>query len=140
MKIEFQGTEPERARGSDAGYDLRSSEPMTVVIDPGEREVVPLGTRLAVPHGYAGFVIPRSGLAANHGVTVLNTPGLIDPGYRGEIMAILHNTSQSPFVVRPGDRVAQLVIVKVEHPKFVEVPDLGFTDRGVNGFGSSGVR
>ena len=138
MKVEFQGTRPERARGSDAGYDLRALN--GVVLDPGARCVVPLGTRLAIPHGYAGFVIPRSGLAARRGVTILNTPGLIDPGYRGEIMAIMHNTSSTPFVANIGDRVAQLVVVKVEHPEFVEVPDLGFSDRGLNGLGSSGVR
>ena len=83
--------------------------------------------------------MPRSGLAAKHGITIVNSPGLIDPGYRGEIMAVLHNTGQHAFRVDNNDRIAQLVIVKVEHPEFVEVPDLGWSDRGVNGLGSSGV-
>lgn len=139
MKIEFQGTMPERARGSDAGYDLRANVDGPVVIPGGEQAVVPLGTRLAIPHGFAGFVIPRSGLAAKHRITVTNTPGCVDPGFRGEIMVILHNTGKLPFTVNHGDRIAQLVIVKVEHPTFTEANDLGFTDRGVNGFGSSGV-
>lgn len=138
-KLEYQGTRPERQRGSDAGYDLRANIEAPVWIPPGKRRTIPLGTKIAVPHGYAGDVIPRSGLAANHGITILNAPGLIDPGYRGEVMAVVFNTDDEPFRVDPGMRIAQLRIVKVEHPKMVEVPDLGWSDRGVNGLGSSGT-
>lgn len=140
MKIEYIGTQPERARGSDAGYDLRARILNDVVVEPGNREVTPLGTKLAIPHGYAGFVVPRSGLAARHGITIVNTPGVVDPGYRGEVMAIIHNTGTEPFRIQDGDRIAQLVIVKVEHPQFVEVEDLGWSDRNQQGFGSSGIK
>ena len=142
MKIEYAGTTPERAHGSDAGYDLRARvEGGSPVYVPSQgRLVVPVGVRVAVPHGYCGQVVPRSGLAAKEGITVLNTPGIIDPGYRGEIKVVLYNTGDKPFPVRDRDRIAQLLIVKVEHPDFVEVEDLGFSDRGVNGFGSSGVK
>lgn len=102
--------------------------------------MVPLGTRVSIPNGYAGKIIPRSGLAARHGITILNAPGLIDPGYKGEVMAVLFNTDPQPFKIEPGDRVAQLAIVKVEHPVMVPRDDLGFSDRNTSGFGSSGVK
>ena len=139
MKLEFQGTEPTRAYGSDAGYDLRANIDETVWLAAGERRTIPLGTRLAIPNGYAGMICPRSGLAARHGITVVNSPGIIDPGYRGEVMAVLLNTSTEPFKIEPDDRAAQLVIVKVEHPAMVARDDLGFSDRNTSGFGSSGV-
>ena len=142
MNIDYTGTTPERAHGSDAGYDLRARIDGTgpTFIPSKGRAVIPVGVSVAVPHGYCGQVVPRSGLAAKNGITVLNTPGIIDPGYRGEIKVVLYNTDDQPFPVRNGDRIAQLLIVKVEHPDFVEVEDLGFSDRGVKGFGSSGVK
>lgn len=140
MRMEYQGTRPERTRDGDSAYDLRANLERAVWLASGQREVIPLGTRLAIPDGLVGLVVPRSGLAARHGITIVNTPGVIDANYRGEIMAILHNTSDKPFKVEPGDRVAQLLIVKVELPEFIESDDLGWTNRGANGFGSSGVK
>lgn len=137
-KLEYRGSKPERQRGSDAGYDLRANVDKITWIPAGERATIPLGTYLAIPNGYCGQIVPRSGLAAKHGITILNSPGIIDPGYRGEVMAVLHNTDRAPFRIEPGDRVAQLVIVKAERPDMVEVADLGYSDRGANGFGSSG--
>ncbi len=94
---------------------------------------------MAIPDGYAGFVTPRSGLAARHGITIVNTPGLVDSGYRGELRVILHNTdSKDAFVVEPGMRIAQLVLVAVHHPELVEVEELPASERGAGGFGSSG--
>lgn len=139
MKLEYQGTKPERQRGSDAGYDLRANIDSDVWVPAGEWRTIPLGTRLAIPHGHAGMVIPRSGLASKHGISIVNSPGLIDPGYRGEIMAVVINHGRQPFAVVPDMRIAQLVVVKVEHPDFAEAPDLGFTDRGTHGLGSSGT-
>lgn len=139
LKLEYQGTPPERQRGSDAGYDMRANLDGPVWIPSGEWRTIPLGTKLAIPHGYAGQIIPRSGLASKHGIGIVNSPGLIDPGYRGEIMAVVINHGRQPFKVEPGMRIAQLVIVKVEHPSLAVVDDLGWSDRGVNGLGSSGV-
>lgn len=139
FRLEYQGTQPERQRGSDAGYDMRANLDDPVTIPSGEWRTIPLGTRLAIPHGYGGQIIPRSGLAAKHGIGIVNSPGLIDPGYRGEIMAVVINHGRQPFKVEPGMRVAQLVVVKVEHPDLVEVDDLGWSDRGVRGLGSTGT-
>ncbi len=128
---------PRFAHPGDAGADLVACE--VVEIEPGERALVPTGLAVAIPEGHAGFVLPRSGLAVKHGVTVINAPGLIDAGYRGELKVGLVNLGNDPFVVRPGDRIAQLVIMAVETPEFVEVVELDATERGDGGFGSTGV-
>jgi dUTP pyrophosphatase len=127
---------PDRAYAGDAGLDLVACEPAK--IGPGERAIVGTGLAVAIPEGYAGFVQPRSGLAADHGVTVLNTPGLIDSGYRGELRVILLNTDRSEaFTVEPGMRIAQLVVVPLALVATAEVDELPATERGVRGFGSS---
>lgn len=130
------GFEPVYAKPGDAGADLRSTAGLT--IPAGARALVPTGVSIALPQGYVGLVHPRSGLAAKHGITVLNTPGTIDAGYRGEIMVILFNSSDSAFEVAVGDRIAQLLIQAVEHAKFVSVDKLPESERGETGFGSSG--
>lgn len=128
---------PSQAYAGDAGLDLAACD--RVEIGPGERALVGTGLAVAIPEGHAGFVQPRSGLAANHGLTVLNTPGLIDPGYRGEVRVILHNSdAQTPFVVEPGMRIAQLVVVPLAGIEPVEVEALPDTERGARGTGSSG--
>jgi dUTP pyrophosphatase len=129
---------PERTRPGDAGYDLRCLDAFELA--PGERRLVPTGFALALPPGIAGLVTPRSGLALKHGVTTLNAPGLIDPNYRGEVGVILHNAGSEPFVAEPGDRIAQLVLVRFEAPETVVVEALppSGDDRGEGGFGSSG--
>lgn len=113
------------------------SEPLT--LPPGARALVPSGFAFAVPAGFEMQVRPRSGLAARHGVTVLNAPGTIDSDYRGEVMAILINHGAEPFIIRHGDRIAQLVVAPVTMPEFLEVADLADTARGLGGFGSTGV-
>lgn len=126
------------AKPGDAGLDLRSA--IDAVIEPGQRMLVPTGVAVAIPEGYAGFVQPRSGLALKHGITIVNTPGLIDSGYRGELGIILLNTDVSePFQIKRGDRIAQLVILAVPEVALVEVDELDETERGGTGFGSSGV-
>lgn len=128
---------PDYAKPGDAGVDLRSS--VDVVIEPGCRELVPTGIAVAIPAGFAGFVQPRSGLALKHGVTCLNTPGLIDSGYRGELKVLLINTDRTEaFHVTRGERIAQLVIQAVEHARFVEVDRLDDSERGEGGFGHTG--
>jgi dUTP pyrophosphatase len=128
---------PAYARPGDAGADLAAAE--DVELAPGERAVVGTGIAIALPDGYAGFVHPRSGLAARHGVTVLNAPGTIDAGYRGEIKVILLNTDPvRPVSLRRGDRIAQLVVQRVAYATFREVTALPESARGENGFGSSG--
>lgn len=127
---------PDRAYAGDAGLDLAACE--CVVLGPGQREVVGTGLAVAIPEGYAGFVQPRSGLAARHGITIVNTPGLVDAGYRGEIRVILLNTDRDEaFTVEPGMRIAQLVVVPVSAVELVEVEELPESERGVRGFGSS---
>jgi dUTP diphosphatase len=127
---------PDRAYPGDAGLDLAACERHE--LGPGERAVVGTGLAVAIAEGYAGFVQPRSGLAARHGITVVNAPGLIDSGYRGEIRVVLLNTDNAePFVVEPGMRIAQLVVLPVEAPELVEVEELPESERGVRGFGSS---
>lgn len=130
---------PTYARPQDAGVDLRASE--RVEIPPGgHRALVHTGVSVAIPPGYAGFIQPRSGLALRHGVTCLNTPGLIDAGYRGELKVLLINTDPvEPFTVERGDRIAQLVIQAVEHATFTEVEAHDQTERGAGGFGHTGV-
>ena len=127
---------PERAYVGDAGVDLASCE--RVELDPGERAAVGTGLAVAIPDGFAGFVQPRSGLAARHGITIVNAPGLIDSGYRGEIRVVLLNTDRrDPFVVEPGMRIAQLVVLAVPGIELVELDELPESERGVRGFGSS---
>ena len=127
---------PERAYHGDAGLDLSACE--RVELAPGERAVVGTGLAVAIPNGYAGFVQPRSGLADRHGISIVNAPGLIDSGYRGELKVILLNTDTThPFVVEPGMRIAQLVVLPVPEVEVVEVGDLATSERGVRGFGSS---
>ena len=128
---------PQRAHPGDAGADLCITA--DVEIAPGQRAVVGTGVCIAVPDGYAGFVHPRSGLADRHGVTVVNAPGTVDAGYRGEIKVILLNTdTEHPVRFRRGDRIAQLVIQRVERPVFVEVTSLPGSQRGDGGHGSTG--
>jgi dUTP pyrophosphatase len=128
---------PARAHDGDAGYDLHALEPAR--LEPGERTSVRTGIALEIPPGHAGLVLPRSGAAARHGIALVNAPGLIDAGYRGEVRVLLLNTDRSePFEVAPGDRVAQLVVVRVETPDVEEATALTATDRGEGGFGSSG--
>jgi dUTP pyrophosphatase len=127
---------PERAYAGDAGLDLASCE--RVELRPGERATVGTGLAIAIPYGYAGFVQPRSGLAARHGLTIVNTPGLVDSGYRGELKVVLLNTDEGePFVIEPGMRIAQLVVLQVPGIDPVEVDELPESERGVRGFGSS---
>jgi dUTP pyrophosphatase len=128
---------PTRAHDDDAGYDLRASEAAT--LPPGGRASVGTGVAVAIPEGHAGLVLPRSGLAARHGISLVNAPGLIDAGYRGEVRVLLLNTDrEAAFEVAPGDRIAQLVIVRHEAPELVEVDTLDETVRGDGGFGSTG--
>jgi dUTP pyrophosphatase len=127
---------PERAYPGDAGLDLVACERHE--LGPGERALVATGIAVAIPEGFAGFVQPRSGLAARHGISVVNAPGLIDSGYRGEIRVVLLNTDRDePFVVEPGMRIAQLVVLPVPAVELAEVEELPDTERGVRGFGSS---
>ena len=126
---------PERAYAGDAGLDLAACE--RVELEPGERATVPTGLAVAIPEGFAGFVQPRSGLAARHGLTVVNSPGLVDSGYRCELRVVLLNTdAREAFVVEPGMRIAQLVVIAVAEPVPVEVDELEESERGVRGFGS----
>jgi dUTP pyrophosphatase len=127
---------PERAYEGDAGLDLSACE--RVEIGPGERVVVGTGLAVAIPEGHAGFVQPRSGLASRHGITIVNTPGLVDSGYRGELRVVLLNTDrEQAFVVEPGMRIAQLVVMPVAETEPIEVDELPAAERGVRGFGSS---
>ena len=130
---------PVYAHPGDAGCDLRSSHAAT--IEPGERLTVSTGISIAIPAGYVGLVHSRSGLAANHGVVVLNSPGTVDAGYRGEIRVTLLNTDKSKaFEVQPGDRIAQLLVQRVERAHLIEVDILPETERGQQGFGSTGTK
>jgi dUTP pyrophosphatase len=128
---------PGRAYDGDAGFDLAACD--RVELAPGERAVVGTGLAVAIPEGHAGLVMPRSGLAARHGVSVVNSPGLIDEGYRGEVKVILLNTDgRELFVVEPGMRIAQLVVVPLARLEVVDAPDLPSSERGDGGLGSSG--
>jgi dUTP pyrophosphatase len=130
-------TIPEYAHPGDAGADLHAAE--AVVLEPGERATIGTGVSIALPDGYVGFVTPRSGLASKHGITIVNSPGTVDAGYRGEIRVTVLNTDRSvPYSVAVGDRIAQLVIMPVVRARFVEVEVLPGSQRGVLGFGSSG--
>ena len=127
---------PLYAQPGDAGADLRSTE--AAVLPAGERKLLPTGVSIALPAGFVGLVHPRSGLAAKHGITVLNAPGTVDAGYRGEILVTLFNSSKEDFKIEVGDRIAQLVIQKVEVAHFIRVEKLPDSDRGQGGFGSTG--
>lgn len=128
---------PTRAHDGDAGLDLRARHDVTLA--PGQRATVPTGIAVAVPPGHGGFVLPRSGLARHHGVTVVNSPGLIDPGYRGEVVVIVVNLDPvAPYTIRRGDRIAQLVVMRMAEAPVEVVDDLGETARGAAGWGSSG--
>ena len=127
---------PTRAYEHDAGIDLAACE--RVELGPGERAIVPTGLAVAIPPGYAGYVQPRSGLATKHGISIVNTPGLVDSGYRGELLVNLLNTDpRESFVVEPGMRIAQLVVLQVPDVDPVEVDELPGSERGARGFGSS---
>ena len=128
---------PEQALKGDAGYDLFACE--TTVVEPGRRASVGTGIAVAIPEGFAGLVLPRSGLAAKHGITLPNAPGLIDSGYRGEVRVLLLNTDPDvAFDVAVGDRIAQLLLVRFESPPLEEAAELDATARGAGGFGSTG--
>ena len=127
---------PSYAHPGDAGADLCTA--VDAVLQPGERALVGTGLAVAIPEGYAGFVQPRSGLAARHGISVVNSPGLVDSGYRGELRVVLLNTdAEEVFTVEPGMRIAQLVVLPVPSVTLVEVDELAESERGVRGFGSS---
>lgn len=126
---------PRPAYEGDAGLDLSACDPL--VLEPGTRAVVATGLAFEIPDGFAGFVQPRSGLAARHGIGIVNSPGLIDSGYRGEVRVVLLNTGDEPFAIEPGMRIAQLVVAPVAAVHLVEVDQLAVSERGARGFGSS---
>jgi dUTP pyrophosphatase len=129
---------PSRARSGDAGLDLTACEAATIA--PGERAAVGTGIAVEIPDGHAGLVVPRSGLALRHGLSLVNTPGVIDAGYRGEVRVIILNTDRErPFTVEPGMRIAQLLVVPAIAADVVEVGELTASERGTGGFGSSGI-
>ena len=142
MELRFQivapgGRLPTRAHEGDAGIDLHAAE--AVSLDPGERAIVGTGISVEIPPGHAGLVLPRSGLAARHGIALVNAPGLIDPGYRGEIRVLLLNTDREhPFRIDPGDRIAQLLVAPFAEAEPVEATELAASARGDGGFGSTG--
>lgn len=136
MKVKVFGNIPVYARDGDAGADLVADE--TVRVGAGQRVIVSTGTYFELPKGLVALVHPRSGLALKYGITVLNAPGTIDSGYRGEVKVILYNTSNKDFVVKPGDRIAQVVFQKYEHVTFQPVAKLSESERGDAGFGSTG--
>lgn len=129
---------PGFAHPGDAGADLRSAEALTIA--PGGRALVATGISMAIPEGHGGFVLPRSGLAVRHGVTVLNAPGLVDAGYRGELKVALINHGSESFEIHVGDRIAQLVVMAVAAPEYDGADTLETTERGSGGFGSTGVK
>ncbi len=129
---------PARAHDDDAGYDLHALEPAW--LGPGERTMVRTGIAVELPPGHAALVLPRSGLAARHGIALVNAPGLIDASYRGEVKVLLLNTDrEAPFQIAAGDRIAQLVVVAVAAPEVAELDELATTGRGDGGFGSTGA-
>ena len=135
-KVRESAVVPARAYAGDAGMDLAACE--RVELAPGARALVPTGLAVAIPDGYAGYVQPRSGLAAKHGISIVNTPGLVDSGYRGELLVnLVNHDPHEAFIVEPGMRIAQLVILPVPEVELVEVDELPESERGVRGFGSS---
>jgi dUTP pyrophosphatase len=140
MKIQISGDSelfPKFAHSDDAGCDIMAAHDGT--INPQERQLVKTGINISLPEGYAAFVHPRSGLALKQGITVLNTPGTIDSGYRGEVGVVLYNSGNEAFIYKRGDRIAQLVFQKIEQPSFEIVESLNDSIRGEKGFGSTGV-
>jgi dUTP pyrophosphatase len=136
QKVRSNAVVPVRAYAGDAGLDLSSCD--RVELAPGERALVPTGLAVAIPEGHAGYVQPRSGLAAQHGISIVNTPGLVDSGYRGELLVNLVNTDRNEtFIVEEGMRIAQLVVLELPEVELVEVDALPESERGVRGFGSS---
>lgn len=131
---------PAYATGQSAGMDLRANIDTPIVLHPMERKLVPTGLRIALPAGFEAQVRPRSGLALKHGITVLNTPGTIDADYRGEVMVLLINFSDTEFVVNDGERIAQLVVARHEQVSFDLVEELDDTERGTGGYGHTGVK
>lgn len=131
---------PAYATPQSAGMDLRANIDESIVLQPMERRLVPTGLFMALPAGFEAQIRPRSGLALKHGITVLNTPGTIDADYRGEIMVLLINFSQTDFVINDGERIAQMVIAKYENAEFIEVETLDETERGAGGYGHTGVK
>lgn len=129
---------PEYATQGSAALDLRAAVEGDVCLQPGERKLIPTGLQMAIPDGYEGQVRPRSGLAIKHGITMANTPGTIDSDYRGPVQVIMINLGGEPFIVRRGDRIAQLIIAPVIHATLEEVAELPETERGDGGFGSTG--
>jgi dUTP pyrophosphatase len=138
LRLDPRATLPSRAYPWDAGLDLCALE--AAVIGPGERARIPTGIAVEIADGQAGLVLPRSGLAARYGIALVNAPGLIDSGYRGEVQVLLLNTDRAiPFALAAGDRIAQLVLISVQTPDVVEVDALARSERGAGGFGSSGA-
>lgn len=131
---------PEYATSQSAGMDLRANIEKPIILTPLERKLIPTGLHIALPVGYEAQVRPRSGLALKHGITVLNTPGTIDADYRGDIGIILINLSNEPFEIKPGERIAQLVIAKYEQISWEQVEILDETERGAGGYGHTGVK
>ena len=139
MKLRDDAVLPSRAHSGDAGFDLSACEEITIGV--GERAAVGTGIAVEIPDGHAGLVVPRSGLALRHGISMVNAPGVIDAGYRGEVRLLLLNTDNaSAFTVEPGMRVAQLLVVPLADIELIETDEATATDRGVGGFGSSGLR
>jgi dUTP pyrophosphatase len=137
-RLDERAALPARAHAGDAGLDLHALEPAQ--LDPGERASISTGIAVEIPEGYAGLVLPRSGLALKHGIALVNAPGLIDSGYRGELRVLLLNTDHTQsFEIEAGDRIAQLVVVRAESADAVEVEELTESSRGSGGFGSSGA-
>ncbi|MGA0273039.1 MAG: dUTP diphosphatase [Flavobacteriia bacterium] len=131
---------PQYATAASAGADLKAAIKEAITLAPLERSIIPTGLKIALPEGYEAQVRPRSGLAAKHGITVLNSPGTIDADYRGEIGVILVNLSQTSFTIQPEERIAQLVVAKYEQIQWEETEELSQTDRGAGGFGSTGKK
>lgn len=145
MKVEVKRDNPEMllpvyANPGDAGMDVRANIKEPITLRSLERAIIPTGLKMAVPEGYEMQVRPRSGLAAKHGISVCNSPGTIDPNFRNTVGVILINLSNDPFTINPGDRIAQIVLNKFEPIEWVEVEELNETERGLNGFGSSGIK
>jgi dUTP pyrophosphatase len=137
VRLDERAVIPRRAYPGDAGLDLHALE--EALLGPGERASIRTGIAVEIPAGQAGLVLPRSGLAVRHGISLVNAPGLIDSGYRGELQVLLLNTDRrTPFTIAPGDRIAQLVLVRIETPDPIEVDGLALSQRGQGGFGSSG--
>ncbi len=137
VRLDPRAILPRRAHHGDAGLDLFALD--GAALEPGERASIPTGVSVEIPSGHAGLVLARSGLAARHGIALVNAPGLIDSGYRGELAVLLLNTDRAArFELAAGDRLAQLVVIRVELPTPVEVAELSVTERGAGGFGSSG--